>query len=604
MYIPLARKYRPETFSDLVGQDDVCRALVNSIKLNRQPQGVILTGVRGTGKTTTARLYAKALNCLEPNERGPCGKCDSCCAIRDGVHEDVLEIDGASNTGVDDVRRLIDSVQYVAQRSKFKVYIIDEVHMLSTNAFNALLKTLEEPPSHVVFVFATTELGKVPETVASRCQVFYLKKFQQTQIEDNLKNILTKENLPFEDQAVSAIAAYGRGSMRDAITFLDHVVALGEGKVHSDVVDQLTGRLKDTELLSFLKFLIHKDAMSLLQWIEKSDIRGIEAKNLCEQLLAMTRQCLVEQVKSQNPAASRGRSGESEGHFSEISSSSLPLLKDILSSVQPFDLNRIYRTLRKSYSDLDGSMLDRFTLENYCIEWCFDPGLPGHKASKHSKREESKSASEPVFIPPAPTPNQVMDSSKVQQNATTPNETEVSPSKSQSFDLKSRIQAMSGEGSKKKHLSPQDKVEVQSYWKNLTTKVNESRPLFGRLLEEIYCVVDQAEHLSLKIKLDMPSSKFLHDVPLLVAHLKEFGFVGKLEVGEWNNNVTCPSQDNQVPTPVRAHSSDRASILDQKREDAIAKDLREWNSLKASPAAQSIVGKWGGRLVEVPADSI
>ena len=185
-YIPLARKYRPATFSELAGQDATATALANAIRLGREPHAVIFSGVRGIGKTTSARLYAKALNCDTALSPEPCNHCESCLAITAGNHEDVMEIDGASNTSVDDVRALRETVSYVPQRSRFKVYIIDEVHMLSQSAFNALLKTLEEPPAHVVFIFATTELQKIPQTIMSRCQLFHLQRMGLNTIRERI----------------------------------------------------------------------------------------------------------------------------------------------------------------------------------------------------------------------------------------------------------------------------------------------------------------------------------------------------------------------------------------------------------------------------------
>ena len=225
-YKILARKYRPETFKDLVGQEAMVKTLKNAFDANRIAQSFILTGIRGTGKTTTARIIAKGLNCIGIDQKGeatvePCGKCSNCTAIIDGSHVDVIEMDAASRTGVDDIREIIESIYYKASTGRFKVYIIDEVHMLSNNAFNALLKTLEEPPEHVKFIFATTEIRKVPVTVLSRCQRFDLRRIEPEEMIKLLQKITTCEGVNVSEDAIRLITRAAEGSARDATSLLD-----------------------------------------------------------------------------------------------------------------------------------------------------------------------------------------------------------------------------------------------------------------------------------------------------------------------------------------------------------------------------------------------
>ena len=231
-YQVLARKYRPETFADLVGQDAMVRTLRNAFEADRIAQAFIMTGIRGTGKTTTARIIAKGMNCIGPDGTGgpttdPCGKCENCVAIMEGRHVDVMEMDAASRTGVDDIREIIESVHYRAASARYKIYIIDEVHMLSTNAFNALLKTLEEPPVHVKFIFATTEIRKVPVTVLSRCQRFDLRRIEPEVMIALLKKIATAETASITDEALALITRAAEGSARDAQSLLDQAISHG-----------------------------------------------------------------------------------------------------------------------------------------------------------------------------------------------------------------------------------------------------------------------------------------------------------------------------------------------------------------------------------------
>ena len=245
-YRVLARKYRPENFDQLIGQDTLVRTLTNAIEAGRVAHAFMLTGVRGVGKTTTARIIARALNCIGANGDGgptisPCGVCDSCVSIREDRHVDVIEMDAASRTGVDDIRELIEGVRYRPVSARYKVYIIDEVHMLSRNAFNALLKTLEEPPIHVKFIFATTEIRKVPVTVLSRCQRFDLRRVELEKLTDHFKRVATKEGVEVEDEALHLIARASDGSVRDGLSLLDQALAPGSDKLDAATARDMLG---------------------------------------------------------------------------------------------------------------------------------------------------------------------------------------------------------------------------------------------------------------------------------------------------------------------------------------------------------------------------
>jgi DNA polymerase-3 subunit gamma/tau len=366
-YLSLARKYRPNTFADLVGQESVGLALTNAIRLKREPRGVIFTGVRGIGKTTTARIYAKALNCEKGPTPEPCNVCASCLAIQHGTHEDVLEIDGASNTGVDDVRALQETLAYVPQRSSYKIYIIDEVHMLSVSAFNALLKTLEEPPEHVVFVFATTELHKVPETIQSRCQIFHLQKISTVLTKKRIADILVQENVKFDERAIHWIAREGKGSLRDALTLLDQVIAVGGGAVSWEAIEPMVNSGHAEPIYELLKMLLQKNSAGILAVIARWDQEGLAMTILVEELIKACRNAFVlKTIPNQS----------SELELLDLEEREQQALKAMGQEAKLFDLNRIFRTFVKCLDDLRNSELDRFVVENYALEWCLDPGLP------------------------------------------------------------------------------------------------------------------------------------------------------------------------------------------------------------------------------------
>ena len=260
-YQVLARKYRPKTFSELIGQNILVRTLTNAFKLNRLAHGFILTGVRGIGKTTTARIIARALNCVGPDGQGssttePCGVCENCQAIDEDRHVDVLEMDAASRTGVDDIRELIEGVRYRPTSARFKVYIIDEVHMLSPNAFNALLKTLEEPPEHVKFIFATTEIRKVPVTVLSRCQRFDLSRVDTETLSKHFAGITENEGGQISATALQLIARAADGSVRDGLSLLDQAISQADGEISEDQVRAMLGLADRTQTFDLLETVL------------------------------------------------------------------------------------------------------------------------------------------------------------------------------------------------------------------------------------------------------------------------------------------------------------------------------------------------------------
>ncbi len=268
-YQVLARKYRPETFADLVGQDAMVRTLKNAFEADRIAQAFVMTGIRGTGKTTTARIIAKGMNCIGPDGTGgpttePCGQCEHCVAIMEGRHVDVMEMDAASRTGVNDIREIIDSVRYRAASARYKIYIIDEVHMLSTSAFNALLKTLEEPPAHVKFIFATTEIRKVPVTVLSRCQRFDLRRIEPEDMIGLLRKIASAESAEIAEDALALITRAAEGSARDATSLLDQAISHGAGETTADQVRAMLGLADRGRVLDLMDMILSGDAAGAL----------------------------------------------------------------------------------------------------------------------------------------------------------------------------------------------------------------------------------------------------------------------------------------------------------------------------------------------------
>ena len=349
-YRVLARKYRPQTFSELIGQEPMVRTLANAIKRDRLAHAFLMTGVRGVGKTSTARLIAKALNCIGPDGQGgptidPCGECEPCRAIAEGRHIDVIEMDAASNTGVDDVREIIEAVRYAAVSARYKIYIIDEVHMLSRNAFNALLKTLEEPPGHVKFLFATTEVEKLPVTVLSRTQRFDLRRIPADMLEQHFASVCRQEGVDAETEALHLIAAAAEGSVRDGLSILDQAIAHAdldtEGKVTADRVRDMLGLADRGAQRRLFACLLEGDPQGLLAALADQYALGVEPLALMRSLMDLTNRITVAQI---------GGSGADAPTAEERAT-----IEDWAARLAPGQLHRLWQLLIKGYDEVKGA---------------------------------------------------------------------------------------------------------------------------------------------------------------------------------------------------------------------------------------------------------
>ncbi|MBI3651531.1 MAG: DNA polymerase III subunit gamma/tau [Acidobacteria bacterium] len=348
----IARKFRPQTFDQMVGQDAIRRTIENSIKANRIHHAYLFAGARGVGKTTTARILAKALNCVQGATVEPCGVCASCVEISASRSIDVMEIDAASNTGVDNVRDvIINTVQIAPARDRYKIFIIDEVHMLSNAAFNALLKTLEEPPPRVAFIMATTELHKVPETILSRCQVFEFRTITLKKIFDQLQHIAADLGVQISEAALLSIARAGEGSMRDAQSALDQVISFAGNEVSNEDVSAALGLVDLETLNTTMRAIGEQDAASLLKLVDAIVTRGYDLRNFCRELMTHIRAILVTKVTGFDAELVQLPAGEGEA---------LVRLAELFSEQ---DLIRFFGVLTKTEQDIRLSTQPRFHLE-------------------------------------------------------------------------------------------------------------------------------------------------------------------------------------------------------------------------------------------------
>jgi len=293
MYQALYRKYRPKTFDEVVGQDVIVKTLKNSIKNNLVSHAYLLAGPRGTGKTSIAKIFAKVLNCYDPVDFEPCNKCISCEQANNNQNIDIIEIDAASNNGVDEIREIRNKIALVPTNSKYKVYIIDEVHMLTTQAFNALLKTLEEPPKHIIFIFATTEPQKLPQTILSRCQRFDYKKVSNDEIVRRLKYIAQQENINIDDESLYEIAKLSDGGMRDSISLLDQALAYSDDKITIEEIHEINGSLAKEELDSLILSMLNGELVDVIEKIENYDSMGKNLIKIVQEIIERMKDCLL-----------------------------------------------------------------------------------------------------------------------------------------------------------------------------------------------------------------------------------------------------------------------------------------------------------------------
>lgn len=390
-YLVLARKWRPQTFSDLIGQEHVSRTLQNAIDTGRVAHAFLFTGARGVGKTSSARILAKALNCEQGLTTEPCNICPSCTEITDGNSVDVFEIDGASNTGVDDIRELRDNVKYLPSRSRYKIFIIDEVHMLTNNAFNALLKTLEEPPAHVKFIFATTEPHKVPITILSRCQRFDFKRIALQKIVDRLRYIVDQEQVSVSDKALAVVARKGDGSMRDSLSTLDQVLAFCGQTVTDEDVAGLLGVVDRRLLLEASQSIFARDSRAALEIVKRVDSFGYNMRQFCQELIDHFRNITI--LRAVVDAAD----------ILDLSEAEIAELKAQASATPPADLQRHLSILLKAEGEMAHSTFPRLVLEMALLKMAsLSPLIPINELLDRLKALEGRTSA-PTVASPAPT---------------------------------------------------------------------------------------------------------------------------------------------------------------------------------------------------------
>lgn len=491
-YQVLARKWRPQAFTDVVGQEHVLTALANGLSLGRIHHAYLFSGTRGVGKTTIARLLAKGLNCETGITSTPCGQCDNCREIEQGRFVDLIEIDAASRTKVEDTRDLLDNVQYAPARGRFKVYLIDEVHMLSRHSFNALLKTLEEPPEHVKFLLATTDPQKLPVTILSRCLQFHLKALDVEQIRGQLEHVLNAEQITAETRALQLLARAADGSMRDALSLTDQAIAMGQGQVTTDTVNSMLGTLDDEQPLALIEALVDADGEKVMSQLSQAASRGVEWEALLIEMLTLLHRIAMIQLL---PSA-----------LSEDYAAVEQRLRTLARALPPADVQLYYQTLLTGRKELSMAPDRRMGVEMTLLRaLAFHPKqVIAEPVARPSMVPQAQPAQTAAPAPTAPAGNtpahtgqdapepagnlpdtthqllQARTQLMRQQGATKPKKSEPAAQQAQpAHSALARLAAVTERGAKRKAASePEAPVKKEAYrWKAQNTSEAKSEPV-------------------------------------------------------------------------------------------------------------------------------
>ncbi len=504
-YLAIARQWRPTQFDDLVGQTHVVQTLKNAIRFNRVSHAYLFSGARGIGKTSVARIFAKALRCPNVKDATPCSQCPECLAIAEGRAVDVVEIDGASNNGVEAVRGIRENVAYGAASGKYKIYIIDEVHMLSLSAFNALLKTLEEPPDHVIFIFATTEVQKIPLTIVSRCQRFEFRRLTNQQIVVRLQQILAAEKIQISEEGLRAMASHSDGSLRDALSLLDQVLSYfgqkgveGPALIEKQVVEAL-GVNDSSTVRAFLSAILGKDIPSIVSLINETHLSGVDLKHFSERCLEEIRLLyLIALGRDTKQTLNADALDISLGQFNELS--------EIAKKAPLVQIERMSQILAKAISQLGWSSLPRFVLEMAAVRMA--------KIADLDKVESALIRGIEIAVPEevqvaAPQPKHEPEVKPELKREPEPKvQTKPPAAPTVPADLEEPPPIEDSEVPPPMMQAPIAPEPVALSWKGFVDTVIKKRPLLGALLSHANFKMETAEGGARLVKLAFPPSSF------------------------------------------------------------------------------------------------
>ncbi|MCB0342456.1 MAG: DNA polymerase III subunit gamma/tau [Pseudobdellovibrionaceae bacterium] len=486
-YQVIARKWRPKSFADVVGQSHISQTLTNALRNNRLPHALLFTGPRGTGKTSSARILAMSLRCPEAKDFVPCGQCSECLDISNGRSIDVIEVDGASNNGVDAIRELRDTVSYMPSSGRYKVYIIDEVHMLSTSAFNALLKTLEEPPEHVIFVMATTEVHKIPNTILSRCQRFDFRRISIRSIAEHLKTICESENITADEEALWMVARQGDGSMRDSQSLLDQVITFSEGAITLQKVVDVLGLTDRQLLIKTIQGLVDRDVTSVVAVIQDIFAAGYDPKIYMQDLLEELRHLLMVKIAPEQSA-----------QLIDLSEAEIERLKELSAELSNEDVHLLFDMALKGANDIPRSQEPRVVLEMLLLRMAEAPRIASLKNLVVNPAPPVNTSS-PSTASVTLTKSATTSTVKTNTGPTAPREAVTPPAMPEDASPPAISDVAS---------TPQGPAQPQEEWLHLVKQIKNTNGIIGAKLEHAYFVGYEKQKLTIGIP---PKMKFIFE---------------------------------------------------------------------------------------------
>ncbi|MBN2723840.1 MAG: DNA polymerase III subunit gamma/tau [Deltaproteobacteria bacterium] len=601
-YVVLARRYRPQTFDEIVGQHHIVKILTNAINSGRIHHAFLFTGARGTGKTSSARLLAKALNCVNGPTAIPCNICSNCIDITDGKNVDVLEIDGATNTGVDSVRALREDIRYLPSSCRYRIIIIDEVHMLTTSAFNALLKTLEEPPPHVIFIFATTEPHKIPATILSRVQRFDFHRVETDELSSHISSILKKEHFEITPEACQIIAVQGEGSVRDSLSILDQVLAQHtDGTISADEVRNVLGISDRETLISLGEVLLSRNIPLLLKMIQDLFINGADVANLTKSLIGQLRDFLV--VKAAPESA----------HL--LTQNSISELKRISELVQSFEVTHIHHLQLRLFGaseHIARSHSPKVALEMILLDLCLsEPLLPIEKIASIVKKLPSTNitlnpgSAEVSTLGSEPYSPRVSHSIISKENVdVTPQYNSEAPKISPKQILEEIVKNSSGNETETKNTvktvvdssdTPPEIVTLPK-WMAIVEKIKSDRPTIGFQLEEAKFSSCIFKNHRLNISLILPGMK--DDDYIFSSLMNNKDLINKLVSTELSCNTVISFKTGELKNTHLPAGIPVKSVRDIKEQQNAVKKRQIEEDILGNPFVRTLLDEFQGEVMK------